>query len=390
MTKAVQLRRGTTTEHLIFTGLLGEVTVDTDKKTLVVHDQETAGGFPLARDDLSNVSNTILSTRGLALSDMSNVSTEDIANRGIAKTDLSNLTASADATELNKGVLQLATLAEIQTGTNTTKAITPAGLASMTGENANMPMGYIYGFNLSIGTDSEHDIIISKGSAKSEDNTASLILNTSLTKQIDSTWVAGNELGGMPAPLVVQPNTTYYVFAITNPATGAIDSGFDTDIDATNLLNVTTNYTKYRRIGAVQTDANSNLIPFKMVGSGNDIQVLYTSPFQDLYQTSGHPSSWTALQLTVPTGIEIKPFVRVRSDHTNMYGSTTHLKSPLITSDIGNVSMWVDEARAESQTINDGSMLTNTNGEVMYKVVLENASNSPSIWINTLGYSDFR
>ena len=45
---AIQFRRGTTTEHLSFTGLLGEVTVDTTKKTVVVHDGSTAGGYALA------------------------------------------------------------------------------------------------------------------------------------------------------------------------------------------------------------------------------------------------------------------------------------------------------------------------------------------------------
>ena len=46
---AIQLRRGTTAEHSTFTGLVGEVTVDTTKDTLVVHDGSTAGGYPLAK-----------------------------------------------------------------------------------------------------------------------------------------------------------------------------------------------------------------------------------------------------------------------------------------------------------------------------------------------------
>jgi hypothetical protein len=49
MAKQVQLRRGTTSQHSTFTGAVGEVTVDTDKDTLVVHDGSTAGGFPLAK-----------------------------------------------------------------------------------------------------------------------------------------------------------------------------------------------------------------------------------------------------------------------------------------------------------------------------------------------------
>lgn len=49
MSKRIQLRRGTTAETNTFTGAVGEVTVDTDKKTVVVHDGTTVGGTPLAR-----------------------------------------------------------------------------------------------------------------------------------------------------------------------------------------------------------------------------------------------------------------------------------------------------------------------------------------------------
>jgi|11_taG_2_1085331.scaffolds.fasta_scaffold70398_2 hypothetical protein len=45
----VKLRRGTTAQHAGFTGAEGEVTVDTDKETVVVHDGSTAGGHELAK-----------------------------------------------------------------------------------------------------------------------------------------------------------------------------------------------------------------------------------------------------------------------------------------------------------------------------------------------------
>ena len=49
MATAIQRRRGTTTQHNSFTGLAGEITIDTTKNTVVVHDGSTAGGFPLAK-----------------------------------------------------------------------------------------------------------------------------------------------------------------------------------------------------------------------------------------------------------------------------------------------------------------------------------------------------
>jgi hypothetical protein len=63
MANALQLRRGTTTEHASFTGLVGEVTVDTTKDTVVVHDGSTAGGYPLAKfSDLTIANVTNLQT----------------------------------------------------------------------------------------------------------------------------------------------------------------------------------------------------------------------------------------------------------------------------------------------------------------------------------------
>ncbi len=47
----VQQFRGTTAQHATYTGLPGELTVDTDKHVVVVHDGSTAGGVPMARAD---------------------------------------------------------------------------------------------------------------------------------------------------------------------------------------------------------------------------------------------------------------------------------------------------------------------------------------------------
>ena len=62
MTTAVQHRRGTTAEHATFTGLEGEVTIDTTKDTAVIHDGVLAGGVPLARENLANVTPSGLAT----------------------------------------------------------------------------------------------------------------------------------------------------------------------------------------------------------------------------------------------------------------------------------------------------------------------------------------
>jgi hypothetical protein len=54
MTTQIQRRRGTTAQHSTFTGAVGEVTVDTDKEVLVVHDGAQVGGYPQMRENGSN------------------------------------------------------------------------------------------------------------------------------------------------------------------------------------------------------------------------------------------------------------------------------------------------------------------------------------------------
>lgn len=60
MATQVRLRRGNTVSHSTFTGALAEITVDTTKNTVVVHDGSTAGGFPLAKFSEITTANTSL------------------------------------------------------------------------------------------------------------------------------------------------------------------------------------------------------------------------------------------------------------------------------------------------------------------------------------------
>lgn len=73
MAKQLQLRRGTTAQHSTFTGAVGEVTIDTSKDVVVVHDGATAGGFPSQKELVSGTniktvnSTTLLGSGNIAV-----------------------------------------------------------------------------------------------------------------------------------------------------------------------------------------------------------------------------------------------------------------------------------------------------------------------------------
>ena len=107
MAKKLQLRGGTTSDHGSFTGAVREVTVDTDLKTLRVHDGSTAGGIQLARlTDVSGATSvgtlTSLTVSGDATFDTSTLKVDSSNNRvGIGTTspnellDVSNTSGNA-------------------------------------------------------------------------------------------------------------------------------------------------------------------------------------------------------------------------------------------------------------------------------------------------------
>ena len=64
--QAIQQYRGTTEQHATYTGLIGELTVDTDKKVVVVQDGATAGGIPMAREDRKVAGDNYIKVNGAA------------------------------------------------------------------------------------------------------------------------------------------------------------------------------------------------------------------------------------------------------------------------------------------------------------------------------------
>ena len=64
-TTQVQFRKGNTSEHAQFTGANAEITVDTKKKTAVVHDGTDVGGFELQRARWEHINSNVQLDCGL-------------------------------------------------------------------------------------------------------------------------------------------------------------------------------------------------------------------------------------------------------------------------------------------------------------------------------------
>ena len=92
------------------------------------------------------------------------------------------------------------------------------------------PPEYLTGFGL-VKTDNAK-FSVSSGFARSDDNTRNISLISSFVKDMSLTFGLGNS-GCMPSSLTLQPNTTYYVFAVSN-SNNLIDVIVDTNQNCVN------------------------------------------------------------------------------------------------------------------------------------------------------------
>lgn len=112
MPTIVQFRRGNTLQNSSFTGQEGEITVDTTKKTLVLHDGSTTGGVALVKE-MSMTTANVVELNNLYFSNArvsTAISTQTLSNATFSG-DISiggNLTVSGTTTTINTETIELA------------------------------------------------------------------------------------------------------------------------------------------------------------------------------------------------------------------------------------------------------------------------------------------
>ncbi len=102
MAKQIQLRRGTTAENNGFTGAVGEVSVDTDKDVLVVHDGVTVGGFPVAARANADGTISLIKKDGTSAG---NINSLGLFNNTLTSTNTNQAATAAQVKVLNDNKL---------------------------------------------------------------------------------------------------------------------------------------------------------------------------------------------------------------------------------------------------------------------------------------------
>lgn len=246
------------------------------------------------------------------------------------------------------------------------------------------------GFSTSNAT-SNPNILLSINKGKIKSNSGNVIIETisSMGKDLSGTWTPGDGNGGLGNGLSISANTTYYIFVLSNSDSSNYDYGYDIDIDATNLLALSSSsgLTEFKRVGTVETDSSSNIIPKKVFDKPDGSLVCYYKPKKNIMDNNSPPTVLTSLNLEVPLGFSFKAGILV--SHTNE-GNESYVE---LYSEYTETS--VEVLRIETSTLNevgeirDGifEIYTNTNGEIKYRRTDGTTSN---INMKILYYTDER
>lgn len=236
---------------------------------------------------------------------------------------------------------------------------------------APMPRGYIDGLVLANGTDANHDIDIYVGKCRDSADSLSINLSAAITKQIDANWAVGTNQGGFPSGLgAVAADTWYHVFVISKTDGLTVDAGFDTNLNAVNLLGDATDYTKFRRIGSVLTDGTSNIIAFHQYGDTFIWDVM-----KDDVRTANPGVAAVTESLSVPNGLEVNAINVVSIEDATSTTNVRMLVTNLDQADTapGDAAFTVsspDSSGDDSRDTAEVITRTNTSRQVRYRLTV--------------------
>lgn len=186
----VKLRRGTTAQHGSFTGAEGEVTVDTDKDTVVVHDGSTAGGHELRKksDTIagSEIDNDAVDTAQIAANAVTSteiaanaVTSTEIANDAVTTDKIADSNVSADKVNFPIAVAHARFFGNVGTGT-------------LAQEIAANTVTWVYGFSAIVSTATVGVYTLTFSSARASGDSYTVVLGREFTSPTTDSIVVKN------------------------------------------------------------------------------------------------------------------------------------------------------------------------------------------------------
>lgn len=136
-----------------------------------------------------------------------------------------------------------------------------------------------------------------------------LILSTTLTKNLNSNWVAGNS-GGLDSGFV-DVDTWYYVWLILNPTTDVTDALISVEETAPSMPS---GYSVGVRLGAFKTDGASDIIGFQQWHDW----MFWDTPIDTTYTSAGSTAVLKTLEVPPAGIVEARVQVIVGGDINGM------------------------------------------------------------------------
>ena len=232
---------------------------------------------------------------------------------------------------------------------------------------------------ISNGTDSDHDIDFTAGNFNFDDGSGQTVA-TALTKQIDSSWVAGDNAGGLDTGTVAA-DTTYHCFAIWNPTTETADFLFSTSLASPTLPS---GYTKKTRVGSIITNNSSNIILFVQRGQ----EFILKTKITEVNINSSIPTSLTDLVVTSPNGLITSVLMgcHIQTNNTTYESPTVFAKDKNLDTE---VIIGADGRGSDftGKTMNNFSIYSDTNSTIQYRAT---DSGTWNLQIFCFGWVDYQ
>ena len=246
------------------------------------------------------------------------------------------------------------------------------------GNGTDVPVrSYLAGLTLST-AGSSTTFGIAAGVATDSTNVSMMALASAYTKTT-SAWALGTAVGSLDTGTIAA-NTWYHVHLIQRPDTGVVDVLISLSATAPTLP---TNYTLFRRIGAMKTNGSSQWVKFVQFGD----EFLWDTPVSDV-STSTLGITATLFTLSVPTSVKVgalcRGFMSSATAFTAVLVNSPDEASTAINTPAGNLT--AQTQAASTNAVFALNLRTNTSAQI--RAVAGAASTS--LTIATYGWVDRR